>query len=349
VNGAKEALKMDFLSDDRIGFMEAEIQDLKEAWAAVVPAHEKLHAVRVVSMKDLNAVKVRKQLEEISEEVRSLPAKVRSYAAVEFLLNQIAKFQSYQPVLKDLCTDALKERHWKTLLKKMEVSVPAAGLTIGDLWDCNLLVHRKTIQEVLSTAQGEQALEQFLRDLREFWVACEVSLAARDGIKIVVGWDVLFTALEDNLNSLVSLKQSPYFRNVHEFQEDTASWEARLTNLRGIFEVWVEVQRKWLYLRGIFKNADIKAQLPAQFSKFKSIDSEYLNITKRVAAKPTVLDLLQLDNVQRQLERQDTTMALIQKALGDYLEKQRQIFPVSFSLFVVLCCFVLFCVVFALK
>jgi hypothetical protein len=115
---------------------------------------------------------------------------------------------------------------------------------------------------------------------------------------------------------------------VHEFQEDTASWESRLTHLRGIFEVWVEVQRKWLYLRGIFKNADIKAQLPAQFTKFKSIDSEYLNITKRVANKPAVLDLLQLENLQRQLERQDTTMALIQKALGDYLEKQRQIFPV---------------------
>ena len=209
----------------------------------------------------------------------------------------------------------------------MVPDVQTGALTVGDVWESNPLVHRKSIQEVLSTAQGEQALEQFLRDLREFWVACEITMTSRDNVKIVIGWDVLFTALEDNLNSLVSLKQSPYFRNVHEFQEDTASWESRLTHLRGIFEVWVEVQRKWLYLRGIFKNADIKAQLPAQFTKFKSIDSEYLNITKRVATKPAVLDLLQLDNLQRQLERQDTTMALIQKALGDYLEKQRQIFP----------------------
>jgi dynein heavy chain 1 len=89
----------------------------------------------------------------------------------------------------------------------------------------------------------------------------------------------------------------------------------------------VEVQRKWLYLRGIFRNADIKAQLPAQYTKFKSIDSEYSGLTKRVSAKPAVLDLLQVDNLHRQLERQDTTMGLIQKALGDYLEKQRQIFP----------------------
>ena len=331
VNGAKEALNMDFLSDDRIVFIETEIADLKEAWAAVLPVHEKLHALRAVSMKDLVALKIRKQLEDISGEVRTLPAKVRSYASAEFLLDQISKYQSYQVVLKELCTEALKERHWKVMLKKMEINTPLSALTVGDVWECNPLVHRKSIQEVLSTAQGEQALEQFLRDLREFWVTCEVNMTTRDGVKIVIGWDVLFTALEDNLNSLVSLKQSPYFRNVHEFQEDTTSWESRLTHLRGIFEVWVEVQRKWLYLRGIFKNADIKAQLPAQFTKFKSIDSEYLNITKRVASKPTVLDLLQLDNLQRQLERQDATMALIQKALGDYLEKQRQIFPVSTS------------------
>ena len=333
VNGAKEALNMDFLTDDRIGFIETEILDLKEAWAAVLPVHEKLNALRAVPMKDLVALKIRKQLEDISGDVRTLPAKVRSYASAEYLLDLIAKYQSYQVVLKDLCTEALKERHWKIMLKKMEVSTPIAGLTVGAVWESNPILHRKTIQEVLSTAQGEQALEQFLRDLREFWVASEVSMVPRDGVKIVVGWEVLFTALEDNLNSLVSLKQSPYFRNVHEFQEDTASWEARLTHLRGIFEVWVEVQRKWLYLRGIFKNADIKAQLPAQFTKFKSIDSEYLNIVKRVSAKPAVLDLLQLDNLQRQLERQDATMALIQKALGDYLEKQRQIFPVRLCYF----------------
>ena len=124
------------------------------------------------------------------------------------------------------------------------------------------------------------------------------------------------------------MKQSPYFRNVPEFQEDTQNWETRLTHLRGIFDVWVEVQRKWVYLRGIFRNPDIKAQLPAQHSKFKSVDNEFLNLMKRVAQKPLAVDLLQIDNLARQLERQDATMTLIQKALGEYLERQRQIFPV---------------------
>ena len=41
------------------------------------------------------------------------------------------------------------------------------------------------------------------------------------------------------------------------------------------------------------------------------------------------MEVLQIDNLSRQLERQDAALIVIQKALGDYLEKQRQIFPVS--------------------
>jgi dynein heavy chain 1 len=157
----------------------------------------------------------------------------------------------------------------------------------------------------------------------------EITISTRDNVKIVVAWDTLFTTLEDHLASLSSLKQSPYFKNIPEFQEDTNNWESKLTNIRGIFDIWVEVQRKWIYLRGIFKNVDIKSQLPAQYSKFKSIDNEYTALMKRVSTKPVVLDILQLDNLLRQLEREDATMTMIQKALGEYLEKQRQIFPVS--------------------
>ena len=328
IRGAREALGLDGSADDRLSFVTREIADLRDVWQLVAPAYEQLQGMRATPVRNLNATKIRKQLDEVSEILRGFPAKAKSYAAVEWALEAIATRQAAQPVLRDLGTEALKDRHWRVLLAALGLSaVAASALTVGQVWDCNPLAHKKTIQDVLATAQGEQALEQFLRDLREQWVGAELSLALRDGVRLVVGWDALFTALEDNLNSLASIKQSPYFRNVPEFQEDTASWEARLTHLRGILEVWVEVQRKWVYLRGIFRNADIKAQLPIQFGKFKGVDNEFLAVMKRVAAKPAVLDVLQVDNMARQLERQDTTMTLIQKALGEYLERQRQIFP----------------------
>jgi dynein heavy chain 1 len=199
------------------------------------------------------------------------------------------------------------------------------------IWEVNALQYKKIISEMYTTAQGELALEQFLMDVKETWNKREFMIAIRDSMKIIAGWDLLLTSLEDNLLSLSSLKQSPYFRNVPEFQEDSINWENRLTHLRGIFEIWIEVQRKWIYLRSIFKNLDIKSQLPSQYSKFKSVENEYLSLMKKITVKPLVLDVLQYDNLHRQLERQDSTMTYIQKALGEYLEKQRQIFPVCFA------------------
>lgn len=44
-------------------------------------------------------------------------------------------------------------------------------------------------------------------------------------------------------------------------------WEDRLTKLNAVLDAWVDVQRRWLYLEGIFfASRDIKQQLPAEFA-----------------------------------------------------------------------------------
>ena len=328
IRAAKEALGLEFVSENPLSVVITEMNDLREAWTAVAPIHEKLAFFGTTLMKDVNPQKTRKDLDDLSLEVKNLPAKIRSYAAVEHTQEKIVRYLACQTIIRDLATDALKERHWKTLVQRLNINESHLHVTVGMIWECNPVNNKKIISEVLQTAQGEIALEEFLKGVREHWMNCEVELVLRDGVKVVIGWEEIFVVLEDNLSSLASLKQSPYFKNVPEFQEETANWESRLTNLRGIFDSWLEVQRKWVYLRGIFKNADLKAQLPAQFTKFKSIDQEYTVLMKRVASKPLVLELLQIDNLAKNLERQDSAMVHIQKALVEYLERQRQLFPV---------------------
>ena len=82
-----------------------------------------------------------------------------------------------------------------------------------------------------------------------------------------------------------------------------------------------------MYLEGIFfGSADIKTMLAAEFSKFKGIDNEFTSLMKKVAQKPIVLEVLAIQNLQPTLERFSEMLNKIQKALGDYLEKQRQNF-----------------------
>lgn len=93
-------------------------------------------------------------------------------------------------------------------------------------------------------------------------------------------------------------------------------------------DVWIDVQRQWVYLEGIFSgSADIKHLLPIESARFANIDAEFLQLMKKVYKSPFVLDVLHIQGVQKSLERLADLLSKIQKALGEYLERERASFP----------------------
>lgn len=82
-----------------------------------------------------------------------------------------------------------------------------------------------------------------------------------------------------------------------------------------------------MYLEGIFfGSSDIKTQLANEYNKFKGIDSEFTSLMKKVSSKPALIDVIAISGLQKTLERLQDYLQKIQKALGDYLETQRQQF-----------------------
>ena len=76
------------------------------------------------------------------------------------------------------------------------------------------------------------------------------------------------------------MKLSPYFR---VFEEEANTWEEKLNGINYLFDVWIDVQRRWVYLEGIFSgNADIANLLPVETSRFNSISAEFLTLMKKV-------------------------------------------------------------------
>lgn len=142
------------------------------------------------------------------------------------------------------------------------------------------------------------------------------------------------------------------------FEEDALSWEDKLNRIMALFDVWIDVQRRWVYLEGIFTgSADIKHLLPVETQRFQrlikktttyicilflfvfmrtyknklsllhSISTEFLALMKKVSKSPLVMDVLNIQGVQRSLERLADLLGKIQKALGEYLERERSSFP----------------------
>ena len=58
-----------------------------------------------------------------------------------------------------------------------------------------------------------------------------------------------------------------YFLQV--FEEAALTWEDKLNKINAVFDVWIDVQRRWVYLEGIFTgSADIKHLLPIESQRF---------------------------------------------------------------------------------
>ena len=92
--------------------------------------------------------------------------------------------------------------------------------------------------------------------------------------------------------------------------------------------MWIDVQRRWVYLEGIFTgSADIKHLLPNETQRFQSISAEFLALMKKVSKSPLVMDTINIPGILKSLERLADLLAKIQKALGEYLERERSAFP----------------------
>ena len=168
----------------------------------------------------------------------------------------------------DLKSEALKERHWKQLMRKLRVSWQLHDLTLGQVWAVDLQRNELVVRDVILVAQGEMALEEFLKMVREAWQCYELDLINyQNKCRIIRGWDDLFTKVKEHINSVMAMKLSPYFK---VFEDDALAWEDRLNRINALFDVWIDVQRRWVYLEGIFTgSADIKHLLPNESQRFQ--------------------------------------------------------------------------------
>lgn len=355
---AKYALGIDAsMRNNAIVSCYAELLDIKEVWLLISKSYCQLQEIKDALWFSGNVQKIRHQLEEIltgkisraqsSElsvekllsifehsilglDMRQFPYKVRLQEAFTHLLDTVKSFSDSCAFLNRFKSDAdaLKERHWKTVLDLLKINISLRDLTFGMLWENGILEQEKGIMEVLSIARGEMALEVFLSQVRERWMKQELVLVDyKNRTRLIKGLETLYATLDEHMGGLTFMKNSPFFDSVREFQEENKLWEDRLTKLRGVFDLLLNVQRRWLNLEGIFLGtSDIKGRLPIEWSRFRSVDGEFVSLMRRIASQPCAIEILNIENIDRILERLDETMKTTQRALNQHLWTQRNEF-----------------------
>ena len=80
--------------------------------------------------------------------------------------------------MTELKSEALKDRHWKDLMKKLRVRWVMSDLTLGQIWDVDLQRNEAVVRDIILVAQGEMGLEVFLRQVRNQAIPTYVQFCA---------------------------------------------------------------------------------------------------------------------------------------------------------------------------
>lgn len=327
LNQAKTLIGLTQIEGDTMNAIIDDLQTLKELWSLVQKIWEPLDVVLETPFNACNPVQQNKVFDLMSEQLQEVPQKLKSHQIIVGKRKEVQNLKKKNRLMGDIKNDAVKEQHLVEIFKKVNIKKSTADVLVKDIFNLNYEANEKVINEIVAMAQGELVLENMLKKIKEFWHEEKFQVSKyQNKIMLIKGWDDMMTRAEEDIGQLTSMKLSQHFKT---FESDIKSWHEKILNVSTTLGVWMDVQRKWVYLENIFLgSSDIKSQLAAEYDRFQSIDRDFQNIMKQMATKLKILEvIISIPNLLKSLEFISETLDKLQKSLTDYLESQRQAFP----------------------
>jgi hypothetical protein len=277
------------------------------------PYEETILTLRSIPWFEVDPIFVRSRLDDAIAHLSDLPLdlKATSTALLDGVyavhIGLLRLWRSHVLVLSELRSTAVQERHLVIIASILGLQPSSFTFSsssslnesnihpavLGDVLDSDLAIHEKELRVVLRQSQGELGIVEFLREISTVWEKTTWdAIPLRRGENtatrsILRGWDLLLSTCDDHIMSLSSMRMSPFFA---PFAAQASSWEARLSDLRQLLDTWVDLQRTWVYLDGLFlASPDMKQQLPQEAQRFANVDLELAQAVSLLSIAPLVI------------------------------------------------------------
>nr|XP_015221526.1 PREDICTED: dynein heavy chain 10, axonemal [Lepisosteus oculatus] len=280
---------------------------------------------------NLNIQLLQEGIEGFIKSLRKLPKDVRSLPVAFFLDAKMKEFKDSIPLLLDLKNEALRERHWKELMERTGTSfeMNPDTFTLENMFAMELHKYADVISEIVTSAVKELSIEKGVKDVVDTWENMKFTVqryykGTQERGSILGSVDEILQNLDDNAMNLQSMAGS---RFVGPFLSTVQQWEKSLSLISEVIEVWMLVQRKWMYLESIFIGGDIRSQLPEEAKKFDNIDKIFKKIMTDTVKDPVIKRCCHVPNRLSDLQNLSDGLERCQKSLNDYLDSKRNAFP----------------------
>jgi len=230
-----------------------------------------------------------------NQTIKKLSNQFSESIVFEKIKTKIDEFNNSLPLIEKLKNNNyFKEQHWERLMK--ETGIPMEGvnfksITLQQVFNMRLQDFPEKVDEIVTSSFNEMKNEDEINKIDQYWKQCAFEFAdykkgnEKRGILIKV-YDDVKQSLDDHLTALQNIEGSRYAGGLKKI---IRQWNDDLTKVQETIDIWVQVQRKWLYLEGIYiGNDDIRQKLPKEAKTFEQHHKNFSNINKQVAKNPNI-------------------------------------------------------------
>ncbi|XP_070785989.1 dynein axonemal heavy chain 2 [Enoplosus armatus] len=313
-----------------IRMLEKDIDHLQQVWEITQEWNANWEIWKVGQFATLQTESMESTAQDMFKKLHKLQRELKDkeWDIVDFSKNKTEQFKRIIPLIADLRSPAMRDRHWKQICEELQCSFDQTSteFTLEKIISLGLDMYADKICEISGAASKELSIEQGLEDITKTWeeTFLEIEPYKDEGHYRLRGTEEVFQALEDNQVILSTMKAS---RFVKAFEREVDCWERQLSQVLEVIEMILTVQRQWIYLENIFQGKDIREQLPRECKEFEDVSFSWKTIMGRLHKDNNALQGTHHPGLPAKLSEMSAKLEEIQKALDMYLETKRQIFP----------------------
>ena len=310
-----------------------ELEQLKTVWDHVVLVEHVFNSYRSVLWARVDCdlyyaatIKIQKQAKLLERTIRP----VVGWGVYVGLSATIADMLVALPLVQDLKDEAMRERHWKKLMRICGRNFTMdEKFCLNDLLKLQLHLYADGVSECTEQARQELKIDKQINKIDATWMGLQTEYVPfkNTGVYIIneVSLGGVYEALDENELVLQGMMGN---RFMGFFETQIVGWKSKLATVRATLDSWVEVQRAWCSLEAIFIGSeDIREQLPEDAKRFDTVDADFKEQMADAKMQPSPVQACLKEGRMDAMKKCQAGLDLCQKSLSDYLETKRKKFP----------------------
>ncbi|CAM9656208.1 unnamed protein product [Ascophyllum nodosum] len=313
---------------DELEEIESEMSHKTRLWRGIQTFEEQLEIWEKTPCEDLDYARMENDVARFWRIVQLSEKQLPTNPAVERLKNMVEEVKHSLPVVANLRSNTLTERHWEMLNDVLEIDVRAnKGATFKQMMKANLKDVANQVNTIVTDAEQESILTQLLQKVQYTWTGMVFQLKPhqeRKDMLIISSASDLTSRLDDSIMTVGNVLASPHVGPIRAEAEELSG---KLLLLQTTLEECLIFQRTWGHFSSILAAPDIRKQLPKETRAFRVVDSFFKAFTKRTGEDPHCLVAGTVPGLIDEFKRNNEALEGIARSLEEFLQVKRQAFP----------------------